>query len=420
MTQPTLTNEDRARADVAACNAAAGDAPCVKIGILTPLSGPGDPTAGELHVRGACIAAQYIREHGGIKEGVQVQYVLRNDQETALADGGMQRSAVGGLAKLAIVDEVLAVIGTWHLRTADYEAELAERIGLPLFVESGHSTITAKQRRTLFRSYSAVADRVPVMVRMLEEVGLRRIAMIVADTTFGLMKADTLEAEMKNSEHDFEVLRLEFDQETARALGDDGDLRPQLRQAKDFAPDLILNIGIVGTNYLMIKQAAELGLLPDTPMMASFQFPLRSGDFWKLAGDYGKGVFWPASRFSPTWEGLTEIGHWFVQRYTEVYGDLPPDTALNAFTDITMIAQALESAPVISREHLIEELELGTFETWRGPVEFGRSTDHWHHSPPEVIIQQYQEVGQDITTAAIVYPPHLRTHAWVHPSAVRA
>ena len=48
------SNLSRALAEVERVNAGAGD-DALTLGVLTPLTGPGDPVAGELIVRGACV-----------------------------------------------------------------------------------------------------------------------------------------------------------------------------------------------------------------------------------------------------------------------------------------------------------------------------------------------------------------------------
>src|SRR5439155_511229 len=104
------THETRARRDVEAVNRECGPNP-VRIGILTPLSPPGDPTAGELETRGACIGAEYVREHGGILGGRNVELLLVNDLEGA-TDTTMAESAVRGL-KWLNEQGAVAVLGQW-------------------------------------------------------------------------------------------------------------------------------------------------------------------------------------------------------------------------------------------------------------------------------------------------------------------
>jgi branched-chain amino acid transport system substrate-binding protein len=405
MAQPS-PYEQAARADIDEVNRQAGDNP-IKVGILTPLTPPGDPVAGVIVSRGARLGAEYVREHGGV-DGRQIAFVLRNDQFSAEEDG-MRRSVVGELAKMAMTDQVTAVLGQWHLRTAPYAAELCEKIGVPMFVENGHSKVTASGYHTIFRTYFSIADRVPLMLDMLAGQGYRRLAILAADTVFGLETADTLES-YGTSAHDMEFLRFDFPQEATT------DVRDQLRKIADYRPDAIINDGVVRTNYMIVNQAAELGLRPGIPMMVTFGFPMRSADFWKAAGDAGNGILWPATRYRPSWDGITEIGRWFTDRYAERYGDQAPDTALSAFTDVTLIAKAVQIAGSDDRERVISALETNEFQTWRGPVSFSREAEHWHHSPPELQIMQYQKVGQGFDEAAIVYPDSLATTTYRPPA----
>ena len=408
MTTTLDTHEARARSEVDEVNKHAGADP-IRIGIITPLTGPGDPTAGELVVHGACLGAEYVRAQGGVRGGRQIEFVLYNDQFTA-ADEGMARSSAAQMTKLALVDDVVATIGQWHLRTTPSVVDVATRYNVPIFIENGHSDITAQKRRNVFRSYFTIADRVPVMLDFAAGENMRRIAMICTDTVFGQMTADTLEHYGK-TRHGMEFLRFDFAQE------DTTDFTEQLRAVKEFGPDLFINDGVVKTNYLIIQQAAAAGILPGTPMMVTFGFPLRSNDFWRLAGEAGVGTMWPAMRYRPSWDGITGVGHWFIERYVQQYGSFPPDTALTHFTDVTIIAAAAAAARSVSREDLLDALEAMEFQTWRGPVCFDRGPAHWHHAAPELTLLQYQKYQQSFDDSAIVYPPKLATAAYQRPAA---
>jgi branched-chain amino acid transport system substrate-binding protein len=239
--------EQVARAEIEEVNRDAGNNP-VKVGILTPLTGPGDPVAGFLVARGARLGAEYVRENGGALNR-QIAFVMRNDQATAYADG-MQCSVVGEVAKLAMIDKVTAVLGQWHLRTAPYAAELCERIGVPMFVENGHSAVTASGFRTIFRTYFSIEDRVPLMLDLLAGQGLRRLAILAADTVFGLETADTLEA-YGTAAHGMEFLRFDFPQATTT------DFMPQLRKIAEFEPDAIINDAV--TRQVVDDARAVLG-----------------------------------------------------------------------------------------------------------------------------------------------------------------
>jgi branched-chain amino acid transport system substrate-binding protein len=214
-----------------------------------------------------------------------------------------------------------------------------------------------------------------------------------------------------------QVLRLDFEQESAL------DWRDQLRQIQAWGPDVFINGGLnviagggpVGNSYRILQQAIEVGLVPGVAMMVTFGFPMRSADYWKMAGKEGNGVMWTASLFRPSWPGMTDYGRWFTDHFMQRYGVAPPDTSLSAFTDITIIAQALGAADEISRDALIDRLESMEFDSWRGPIRFERGAEHWHHSPPEIVIMQYQKYDQGFDEAAIIYPPTAANSAFMPP-----
>jgi branched-chain amino acid transport system substrate-binding protein len=330
-----------------------------------------------------------------------VRLVLANDQFGADVQH-MSRTAVGELAKLRFIDRVSAIVGQWHLRTTPTVAAAAEEIGLPLFIENGHNTVTSG-RRYVFRTYFSLADRAPLMASFIRERGWRRIAVVAADTVFGQMLADTLVEELGRSVDGVQVHRVDFPQEEVT------DLDSQLESVAEFGPDLLINAGVVRTNYMVVSSAAKAGILPGVPTMACFPFPMRSDDYWRLAGKAGTGVTWPATRFSPSWPGLTEVGRWFVDRYQEEFGSAPPDNTLNAFTDVVILAQAAAMAGSTEPRDLHRALETGTFETWRGPISFPWTEDSSHHCPPEIVLMHYREFGDSADDAVIVWPPESAT-----------
>lgn len=405
MTLTEQTVEERVRAEVAEVNRGSGE-DAIGVGVLTPLSPPGDPVAGEFVVRGARLGIEYVREHGGVLGGRQLALVVQNDQASAAAEG-MPRSVVGALAKLAIVDKVAAVLGQWHLRTTPAAAETSRRLGVPMFIENGHSDVTRAGQRTIFRTYYTVDERARLMAAFMSAQRMRRVAVLAADTVFGLTTADATQAEA--SKRGIAVLRFDFPQETTY------DVRDQLGEVRDFQPDIIINDGVVRTNYMIIEQAAELGLRPEIPMMVTFGFPMRSLDFWRLAGEPGNGIIWPATLFRPSWPGLTEIGQWFTSRYAARYGSLPPDTSLSAFTDVTIIGNAINAAGSADWDKLIDALEAGEFPSWRGPIRFTRGDEHWHHAAADICLMQYQAFDQTINDAAIIFPDRVKTGDYAAP-----
>ena len=355
-------------------------------------------------VRGACLAADYVREHDLLR-GKCLELVLADDQASA-AHEAMWRSAVGEMAKLAIVDNVLAVLGNWMVRTTDHVVALSHQLGVPHFVTTGHPDITRRQYDSVFRTFYTTAERADIMVRFMQRHGAKRIAILASTSAFGKFFADAAAIQAAAS---CEVLRIDFDPDAVT------DFRADLRQVLAFRPDFVLNLGIIARDsvYNIINQAGEIGLCPGAAMLVGIPVPSAAADFWQRVGSNGHLITWAATEFRPGWQGMTAIGRWFVARYMAQYGGFPSEMSLTAFTDVTIMAQALARTADQSRAGLIAALGEGSFDTWRGPVSFERGADHWHHSSSALQLMQYQSVGHGLQQAAIVYPETLQTHDYV-------
>src|ERR1700756_1988755 len=98
----------------------------VKIGVLTPLSPPGDAAAGQLIVRGAKMAVDEINARGGVLGGRKVEAVIEDD-------GGTPEKGVAGLRKLASQDKGVAVVGQCHSSVMAAVQQVAEQFKVPVF-----------------------------------------------------------------------------------------------------------------------------------------------------------------------------------------------------------------------------------------------------------------------------------------------
>src|SRR5437870_9100274 len=76
----------------------------VKIGVLTPLSPPGDASAGQFIVRGAKMGAEDVNARGGVLGGRKVELVVEDDS-------GTPEKGAAGFRKLATQDQAVAVVG---------------------------------------------------------------------------------------------------------------------------------------------------------------------------------------------------------------------------------------------------------------------------------------------------------------------
>src|ERR671925_901413 len=119
----------------------------MKIGVLTPLSPPGDYAAGQLISRGAKLGAEYVNAKGGVRGGRKVEVVI-------VDDSGTPEKGVAGFRKLVTQDNVVAVMGQFHSSVMNAVSDQAEQFGVPVFsTQASAKVITAKHLMTVFRTH---------------------------------------------------------------------------------------------------------------------------------------------------------------------------------------------------------------------------------------------------------------------------
>src|SRR3989475_8729352 len=79
----------------------------VKIGVLTPLSPPGDAAAGQFIVRGAKMGAEDVNARGGVLGGRKIELVIEDD-------AGTPEKGAAGVRKIASQDQAGAAAGQVH------------------------------------------------------------------------------------------------------------------------------------------------------------------------------------------------------------------------------------------------------------------------------------------------------------------
>ena len=152
----------------------------VKIGVLTPLSPPGDASAGQFIVRGAKMGAEDVNARGGVLGGRQIELVVEDD-------AGTPEKGVAGLRKLATQDQVAAVIGQFHSSVMGAVQTLAEQFEIPVFsTQASARGITEQHLSYTFRTHVIDPDRVQLWNRWIKQQGFKRVALITENTDYGV------------------------------------------------------------------------------------------------------------------------------------------------------------------------------------------------------------------------------------------
>ena len=371
----------------------------VKIGVLTPLSPPGDPAAGQLILRGAKMAADEVNAKG-ILGGRKVELVVEDD-------AGTPEKGAAGFRKLATQDGVVAVLGQFHSSVALAVQDLAEQFKVPIFAtQASARAFTEKHLNYSFRTHVIDTDRVQLWNRWIKEKGFKKVALLAENTDYGVGLVEDTKKLFPSMVPGAELKSIVFDRAVV-------DLTPQLLEIKSWKPDVVINIGVGTPSYLIIKQAADVGLLPATPMLVSYDMPARA-EYWKNLGDKGNFVTFLVY-YHPTMK-LTARGEAFRTKYREQFKEDPVYAALNGYAQVVLIADALEAAKSDGSDALVKSLLANKFQGWNATITFTRGDGpYWQQWTPPMLLMQYTKPDMPFTEAKIVFPAEFKTGDLVVP-----
>jgi len=361
----------------------------VVIGLEIPLSPPGDPTAGQLIRRGAELAVEYINgTMGGVLDGRKAELAVQDSQ-------GRTESGVAAYRRLVTEDKAIAVTGFFHSSVNLAANEVAKELGVPtIATQASASDITAKHYDVAFRTHVIDPVRVAAWLEFIKNKNFKRVALVAETTDYGIGLVQETEKQAKEKKLGLEFQTITFDRSTT-------DLTPLLLQVKAFKPDLLINIGVGQPMDLMVEQAATLGIMPQIPMLISYDAPIRP-QFWQLHPKTGSGLYFIAY-YSPK-QKMSDVGAWFAKAYEDKYKESPVYSSLNGFGDVMIIAQAAREAKSTDPKALIKALETGTFKSWTSSaVTFPRAEGvYFHNWSPPVLILQYTSANQDWKEATVI------------------
>ena len=372
----------------------------VKLGVLTPLSPPGDPVAGQLILRGARLAMEDLNARGGVLGGRKVELVIEDDSGTPEKGGA-------GFRKLATQDGVVAVLGQFHSSVALAVQDLAEQFKVPLFATQASSrAFTEKHLNYSFRTHVIDTDRVQLWNRWIKEKGFKKVAVLAENTDYGVGLVEDTKKLFVSMGLTAELKTIVFDRAVV-------DLTPQLLEIKSWKPDVVINVGVGTPAYLIIKQAADVGLLPGTPMLVSYDMPARA-EYWKNLGEKGNYVSFMVY-YHPTMK-LTPRGEAFRAKYREQFKEDPVYAALNGYAQVALIADALDAAKSDTSEALVRSLLANKFQGWNATISFSRGEGpYWQQWTPPMLMMQYTKTDMPFTEAKIIYPAEFKTGEMIVP-----
>lgn len=373
-----------------------------KIGVLTPLSPPGDTGAGQLIVRGAELAVDYINQRVG------TGWVSANPLPGPIEllkgdDAGTPEAGVAAFRKMVQNDKVAGVVGQFHSSVTVALMPVAEQLKVPMFSsQSSDTTISSKHMMYTFQTHAITSDRAQVVADFIaaNTDKFKKIAIVAENTDYGTGNTEALKALLAKVSG-VTYKDWVFDNKST-------DLSPLLLQVKQFDPDLIYNLGVGAPAYLIVKQSYDTGLMPKAYQLISYDLPIRP-EFWQNLGDKGKGIIF-VSYYHPQ-QQLTDAGKWFQAAYQKKYNEAAPYSSFQGFGNTVMLAQAINQANSTDGAAIVKALETGKFTNWNAsPVNFPEADGvDWHRVKIPMLLLQYTAANQDFTKATIVFPQNMKT-----------
>ena len=369
----------------------------VKIGVLTPLSPPGDAAAGQFIVRGAKMAADDVNARGGVL-GRKIELVVEDDS-------GTPEKGSAGMRKLATQDQVVAVVGQFHSSVTAAVQVLAEQFQVPVFLtQASAKSLTEKHLTYTFRTHVIDPDRVALWNRWIKERGFKRVAIIAENTDYGIGLVEDTKKTLPTAVPGSELKTIVFDRAVV-------DFTPQLLEVKSWKPDVLLNVGIGTPVYLISKQSWDVGLSPTVPMLISYDAPVRA-EYWKNLGEKGNFASFIVY-YHPTMK-LPARGDGFRRKHLEQFKEEPIYGAFNAYAQVWLVADAINAAKSEKPDDLVKALLANKFEGWNGTISFSRGEGpYWQQWTPPMLLVQYTKTDMPFTDARIIYPPEFKTGDWM-------
>ncbi|GAB4487469.1 MAG: ABC transporter substrate-binding protein [Anaerolineales bacterium] len=331
----------------------------VRIGILPYLQGNGDTiaTSGTPSLNAARLAMDEINAAGGVLingQHTKVELVVvpvENDPEKVKA----------GVSRLVRSEEVSAIIGPQYSGDAISAAEIAQASGIPLITGTATSPDVTKGRNFIFRiPFNDEFQGRALASFAYSDLQARRVAVMYAsDDTYssGLANYFIAAVEALGSRviqvETFESGSVNIQPQIDRLLA----AKPQLIFLPIYPADAILQVG------LLTRGGYAGYLLGSDGWDSVTQSHLPAFNHTYASTAYSTKITYPENRQ-------------FVEKYQQIYGILPNDSAASAYDAMNLLLRAISyknsAAPVDIQRGLYE---MPVYNGVSGAIDFTDSGD---------------------------------------------
>jgi branched-chain amino acid transport system substrate-binding protein len=358
---------------------AARAAATARIGVILPLSRPGDQVAGANVLKAARLWADWVNGRGGV-DGQRV--ALNVYDEKADPERGA-KAVVRAVTK----DHCAAILAGWDSSVALAEIDEAHKLGTPLFVCYAWSADVTKAGYPEVVRIGPNNDMLTsAFAPFMKKRGYRRVALIAEDTAFGKGLGETIRS--TGTLAGIEMTAEVFPRDTR-------DLRPTLKRMLAPKPDaLVIAAAVVPARTLAITQARAAGFRGDIVLGWDYV----DDAFWKATGKRGVGVIWPT--FSAPTLHLTAAGAAFNRLYTTRYKHAPLIYQAFTWDQLNAWKWAVDTAGSVAAADVVRVLPRIDMQGTMGRITLSSQPNTVHFNQWEGVTVYFDQAPKKGTTDA--------------------
>jgi len=360
----------------------------IKLGMVTPLSAPGDYKSGQINVQVGELAVEQLNAQGGLL-GKKVEMVKADDE-------GKPAVGVTAIQRMIASEKVSAVVGVWHSSVAVAQGKVVTKMKTPMLLHyTWADEMTADHSDYIWRVGPFNSEIAALMLPYIEK-NFKTIAVMYETTAFGTGFADALAklAEDKG----IKTYKIAYPAEAT-------DLEPQLLElkGKDPKPELLVVAAVYQATNLIPKQAFEIGLAPEMKILCAWDWPTYA-DFWEVLGEKGVGVMY--ATFESEKLQLSPLGESFKKSFKAKYDYEPPVFAYFLYDEIMILAETIKRINSADPQKIAEALKETKFAGTTGEITFERKDGPvWNQwMGHQLFVKKMTEFKQKGPDAEVVYP----------------
>lgn len=291
----------------------------IKIGVLSPLSGPA-ALYGEMMKKGVDLAIDELNSKGGIN-GKNISVIYEDDQIDP-------KQGVAAFQKLITIEKVPAVIGPMGSSVVLAVAPIANQQKVVILSPTASAPDITNAGDYVFRNTpSDVYEGKETAKFAYNSLNLRKIAILYINNDYGVGLKDIFKNNFEQSGGIVTAME-SFDPNS-------NDFRTQLSKIKETAPEAIYMIAYK-ESIQILKQITELGLDVKVLSVTPFQDP----EVIEKAKGSAEGVIYAFVGYDP--ESKRKEVQDFNQAFRNKYGIDPDPSAAASYDAAKLIAFAIE------------------------------------------------------------------------------